>query len=259
MARRGDLGIDGCVYRITGDGSAIAILQIPERPTSLTFLPKGDLVIATRDEKNLLLARGTKTSLFAELSSIAAGRVCDLTSGRDGTVYATCFEMNVGATGELGHSQILAVRDDRNAEVVATNMAYPNGLALIAGKELLVAETLGNRVLIFAIDQYGHLGHRRIFANCEGISPLGLCVDAEGAVWVAAARQPLFLRIRQGGAVTHRIQVRGRRGLACHLGGADGKTLYCVTGAANEAAFPNRSHTRRIETTTIDVPGQGAL
>jgi hypothetical protein len=52
--------------------------------------------------------------------------------------------------------------------------------------------------------------------------------------------------------------VPGRHGLACHLGGADGKTLYCVTGAANETAFPNRSHTRRIETTTIDVPGQCA-
>jgi sugar lactone lactonase YvrE len=250
--------MDGCIYRISSDGNTVATLQIPEGPTGLTFLPNGDLVIATRGEQKLLLARGTKTSLFAELSSVAAGRVCDLTSGRDGTVYVTCFEMNIGTTGGLGSSQILAVRDDRDTEVLATNMAYPNGLAVTAGKELLVAETLGNRILTFAIDEYGRLGHRRTFANCEGISPLGICVDAEGAVWVAAARQPLFLRIRQGGAVTHRVHVPGRHGLACHIGGADGKTLYCVTDAANETAHSNHHHTRQVETTTIDVPGQCA-
>lgn len=250
---------DGCIYRISSEGDAVAILKIPERPTGLTFLLNGDLVIATRDKQKLLPARGTKTSLFAVLSSVAGGRVCDLTSGRDGTVYVTCFEMNVGTTGGLGSSQILAVRNDRDTEVMARNMAYPNGLALTAGKELLVAETLGNRILTFAIDEYGRLGHRRIFANCEGISPLGICVDAEGAVWVAAARQPLFLRIRQGGAVTHRVHVPGRHGLACHIGGADGKTLYCVTDAANETAHSNHHHhTRQVETTTIDVPGQCA-
>ena len=50
--------IDGCIYRISSDGNAVAILQILEGPTGLTFLPNGDLMIATRGEQKLLLARG---------------------------------------------------------------------------------------------------------------------------------------------------------------------------------------------------------
>jgi uncharacterized protein (DUF983 family) len=45
-----------------------------------------------------------------------------------------------------------------------------------------------NRLLGFKIDSHGALLHRKVFANLEGMSPLGICEDADGAVWAAAAR-----------------------------------------------------------------------
>src|SRR6185437_6686783 len=116
-------------------------------------------------------------------------------------------------------------------------------------------ETLGNRLLAFKIDSDGTLLHRKVFANFEGMSPLGLCEDSEGAVWVAAARQPLFVRVQQGGRVTHRVHVPGRHAVACQLGGQDGRTLFCITIAANLDDYPNRQQTARVEMTAVDVPG----
>src|SRR5260221_5939424 len=87
------------------------------------------------------------------------------------------------------------------------------------------------------------------------MSPLGICEDSEGAVWTAAARQSLFVRVLQGGRITHRVHVPGRHAVACQLGGRDGRTLFCLTVAANLSDHPNREQTARIETASVDVPG----
>jgi hypothetical protein len=39
------------------------------------------------------------------------------------------------------------------------------------------------------------------------------------------------------------------------LGGRDGRTLFCLTVAANLDDYPNRQQTARVETTSVDVPG----
>ena len=57
--------------------------------------------------------------------------------------------------------------------------------------------------------------------------------------------------LREGGAITHSIDLAPRGAYACMLGGADRKTLYVITnnvGVANEG---------RIETMRVDVPAAG--
>jgi hypothetical protein len=56
---------------------------------------------------------------------------------------------------------------------------HPNGLAITSAHEVLVAETLGNRVIAFQMGNDGALLHRRVFANFERMSPLGICADSE--------------------------------------------------------------------------------
>src|SRR5258708_37389574 len=119
----------------------------------------------------------------------------------------------------------------------------------------MVAETLVNRLLAFQIEADGTLLHRRVFQNVERTTPLGICADSEGAVWTAAARQPLFVRFMQGGRVTHRVHVPGRHAISCQLGGRDGRPLFCLTVAANLREYPDRQQTARVETTLVDVPG----
>ena len=189
------------------------------------------------------------------MTDVASGYLRDLAVARDGNAYVTSFDADASGPDCFASARVLLATPNGDIRSVADNIAHPNGLAITSAHELLVAETLGNRLIAFKIDDDGALLHRKVFANFEGMSPLGICEDSEGAVWAAAARQSLFVRVQQGGRVTHRVHVPGRHAIACQLGGRDGRTLFCLTAAANLDDYPNRRQTARVETTTVDVPG----
>ena len=56
-------------------------------------------------------------------------------------------------------------------------------------------------------------------------SPDGICLDREGAVWVAAFDEDAFIRLNRDGRELQRIEVPGRRAIACALGGPERRTL----------------------------------
>jgi len=62
----------------------------------------------------------------------------------------------------------------------------------------------------------------------DGAVPDGICLDAEGAVWVASPLSAEVLRVREGGEITHRIHV-ATQAYACMLGGSEGNTLFVLT------------------------------
>jgi sugar lactone lactonase YvrE len=244
----------GKVFCIDLDGKITIVADVPGRPFGLGFLPDGGLLIASMTQR-LILKFGPETSaVFADMADVAVGNLRDMTVARDGNTYVTSFDADAAGPDCFASARVLLATPDGKIRSVADNVAHPNGLAITSAHDLLVAETLGNRVIAFQIGNDGALLHRRVFANFERMSPLGICADSEGAVWAAAARQPLFVRVLQGGRVTHRVHVPGRHAVACQLGGRDGRTLFCLTVAANLDDYPNRQETARIETTSVDVP-----
>jgi sugar lactone lactonase YvrE len=244
----------GKVFRIDLDGKVTIVADVPGRPFGLGFLPDGGLLIASMTQR-LILKFGPETSaVFADMADVAVGNLRDMTVARDGNTYVTSFDADAAGPDCFASARVLPATPDGKIRSVADNVAHPNGLAITSAHDLLVAETLGNRVIAFQIGNDGALLHRRVLANFERMSPLGICADSEGAVWAAAARQPLFVRVLQGGRVTHRVHVPGRHAVACQLGGRDGRTLFCLTVAANLDDYPNRQETARIETTSVDVP-----
>jgi sugar lactone lactonase YvrE len=74
-----------------------------------------------------------------------------------------------------------------------------------------------------------------VFAPLPGRAPDGICLDAEGAVWVADARGKACVRVREGGELTDVIDT-GRGCYACALGGSDGKTLFVCTAEGYDLA-----------------------
>jgi sugar lactone lactonase YvrE len=245
----------GKVFRIDLDGKVTIVAEVPTRPFGLGFLPDGSLLVASMTQRLILKFGAEKPTIHADLSGIASGYLRDLVVARNGNAYVTSFDADASGPDCFASARVLLTTPDGNIRSVADSIAHPNGLAITSAHDLLVAETLGNRLLAFKIDSDGTLLHRKVFANFEGMSPLGLCEDSEGAVWVAAARQSLFVRVQQGGRVTHRIHVPGRHAVACQLGGQDGRTLFCITGDANLDDYPNRQQTARVEITAVDVPG----
>jgi sugar lactone lactonase YvrE len=86
--------------------------------------------------------------------------------------------------------------------------------------------------------------------------PDGICLDAEGAVWVADPIGRRVFRVREGGEVTDQIDFDDVP-VACVLGGDGRRTLMiCVAADWKRDALAGRT-TGRILATDVAVPGAG--
>ena len=139
------------------------------------------------------------------------------------------------------------------ARVVADNMFRPNGTVITPDeKTLIVSETGGSCLTAFDILPDGGLLNRRVWAKPDNFTPDGICLDAEGAIWVANIVNAEVLRVLEGGEITNRIKV-STIAYSCALGGLDRRILFiCTSDFA-----PDRLSTGHIEMIKVDVPGAG--
>ena len=86
--------------------------------------------------------------------------------------------------------------------------------------------------------------------------PDGICLDAEGAVWVSDPQNKEVVRFRDGGEVVERIELGDRGAYACMLGGTDRKTLFVCTNTGSGPEIAKR-RTGKIEIASVDIPGVG--
>jgi sugar lactone lactonase YvrE len=108
------------------------------------------------------------------------------------------------------------------------------------------SESFVGRLTAFDIETDGGLSNRRVFA--EGVAPDGICLDAEGAVWVTAGISSVA-RVAEGGEVLQRVELprEHRAPLALMLGGPDRRTLFILT-AEWRAADSTDTNLQRITT-----------
>jgi sugar lactone lactonase YvrE len=124
------------------------------------------------------------------------------------------------------------------------------------GRTLIVAETLAHRLSAFDIAADGALSGRRLFAALDGCFPDGICLDADGAVWVADARSSRVVRVGADGRVLHTVATGQNGAFACMLGGPDRRTLFVLTNTGSGPAMAAKRD-GRIETYRVDVAGAG--
>jgi sugar lactone lactonase YvrE len=152
----------------------------------------------------------------------------------------------------------MRLTSDLQLSVVATEVVVPNGMAVDAeGRRLLVCETGADRITMFDIADDGGLRNRRMFA--DGLpGPDGVCLDAEGAVWVGCYRSGQFLRVHEGGSCTARVPVpHPRWAVAPMLGGADRRTLYLISNDTDHERLPAGISSGYLDAVAVDVPGAG--
>ena len=53
-----------------------------------------------------------------------------------------------------------------------------------------------------------------------------------------------------------RISVKGRRAVACALGGDAGRRLFCISAETTHEDLMRGKSTARIDTVRIEIPGQ---
>jgi sugar lactone lactonase YvrE len=160
--------------------------------------------------------------------------------------------------GEAERTTCIAlVGVDGSVVSAADDITFPNGMVITPdGKTLIVGETFAHRLTAFDISTGGMLTNRRVFAETPGCFPDGICLDAEGAVWVTNPQGDSVLRVFEGGRVAEKVNTGERRSFACMLGGADRRTLFILTNTGSGPAMAQKKE-GRIETVQVDVPGTG--
>jgi sugar lactone lactonase YvrE len=160
--------------------------------------------------------------------------------------------------GEAQRTTCLArVDPDGTVTRAADDLMFPNGTVITPdGRTLIVGETFAGRLTAFDVGADGSLSRRRVFASIDGCYPDGICLDAEGAVWVADPRGNRVVRVLEGGRIARTISTGPRGSYACMLGGADRRTLYVCTNSGSGPAMAEKTD-GRIEAIRVEVPGAG--
>ena len=247
-------------------------LTLPaDRPSGLGFLPDGRLLVVSMEDRLLFCLDPDGLRVVTDFAGIEGATINDMVVDGQGRAYIGNRVGPVG--GPVPMDTVVLVTPDGSTRVVADEIAFPNGSVITAdGRTYIVAETQGHRLAAFDIDADGGLSGRRVYADLGEADPDGICVDAEGAVWVASPATSEFLRVQEGGNVTDRIRVQDRWAVACALGGSDRRTLFLSTSrttGANIGAMVKEVREHRtitdpfskaqgaVETVTVDVPGAG--
>jgi sugar lactone lactonase YvrE len=250
---------DNKVYALSNKGQTEALVDVPNRPSGLGFLSDGSLIIASAKDSKLLRFADGQLGEYADLSAHTTGWLNDFAVDARDRIYAGNFGYDFVA-GEARKATCLhRVDPDGAVETVATEMEFPNGSVVTGnGRTLIVAETWNARLIAFDLNEDGRLSNRRVFADLVNRQPDGICADAEGGIWTGIYNTGEFVRVIEGGSITHHIQFEGS-GISCTLGGAEGRTLFMTVFLGTESDMAAGKRDSAVYTTDapISAPGFG--
>jgi sugar lactone lactonase YvrE len=247
----------GRVFAVGMDGVAEMIVEVEGEPSGLGWLPDGRLLVVSMQDRRLLRLDPGGLTEVADLSPLASFHCNDMVVDRAGRAYVGNFGFDLYKQESPRGANLILVHPDGRTEVAAKDLMFPNGAVITPdGKTLIVGESFGACLTAFDVAPDGGLHNRRVWAKLEGAVPDGICLDEEGAIWVAS---PVgvggVLRVREGGEVTERIAVENDA-FACMLGGPDRRTLFICT-APDSDPMKTTDCRGRIEIVEVDVAGAG--
>jgi sugar lactone lactonase YvrE len=248
---------DGKVIAASMDGQTETIVEVSADPSGLGWLPDGRLLVVSMHDRRLLRLDAEGLTEVADLTPYATFHCNDMVVDAQGRAYVGNFGFDLNAGDKPVAANLILVHPDGRSEIAAEDLQFPNGTVITPdGKTLIVGESFGARLTAFDIAEDGTLNGRRVWAELKGAVPDGICLDEEGAIWLASpVGKGGLLRVREGGEVTDRIAVE-HDAFACMLGGPDRKTLFICTSASPDPAKTG-NRLGRIEVVDVAVPGAG--
>jgi len=238
-------------------GRAETIVEVPGQPSGLGWRPDGTMLIVSMTDRRLMRFSGGKLSVEADLGGLATGHCNDMIVDASGRAYVGNFGFDRHAGEAQRTTCLIRVDTDGSVHKAADDLLFPNGTVITPdGKTMIIGETFAKRLTAVDIAADGSLSNRRLWAETPNCNPDGICLDAEGGIWVTGAFTHHMVRVLEGGKITHDLDLGARAAYACMLGGADRRTLFVITNSGSGPAIADKRD-GRIETIRVDVPGAG--
>jgi len=256
---------DDAVFSVSPDGERRVEVPFDGEPAGLGWLPDGRLLINSRLDRAILRREEDGTLVrHGDLTPWATWHANDMVVAANGQAYAGNFGFDLDGlyggsvpASAIASTSLVRVDPDGTTSEAAADIAFPNGTVITEdGGTLIIAESFGGKLTAFDREADGTLTNRREWAALEGIAPDGICLCADGSVWVSNALAHECVRVAEGGEVQERV-VTSMNCYACMLGDDDRRTLYLVTAADSNAAVARAARNGALEKVRTTVPGAG--
>ncbi len=220
----------GDIVTIDADGALVERQSVGTVAAAFRPRDAGGLVIAVERGFALLSSDGELTALAEVWSDPTVGMndgACD-TQGR-----FLCGSMAYDAAAGRGSLHRLEL--DGSTTTVLDGVTISNGLAFSPdGSSAVFIDSMTQQVRRYRLpaDDGRWLDYDVVVDIDPAVgTPDGLCVDAEGGIWVALWNGSAVHRYSATGELTDAVALPVPQVTACALGGPDGRTLFITTSA----------------------------
>lgn len=186
-----------------------------------------------------ILDPGPPVRLLAALPQQPGVRANDAAVDPAGRIWVGTMALDA----EPGRGALHRIDLDGTVHSVLTDLSIPNGMDWTPdGTTMYFAESVDGLVHVFDVDPADGrvVGRRRPIEPPGPGVPDGLCLDADGCLWVAMHDGGCILRLSPDGQVVDTLHLPVARPTSCAFGGEGLDVLY-VTSAADGA----EEHQRR--------------
>jgi sugar lactone lactonase YvrE len=166
---------------------------------------------------------------------------------------------------EVGRGSLYRFHESSGTETVMANVTISNGLGWSAdARTMYFVDSGPGTVCAFDVDANGDVSNQRVLVQFDVTNegtPDGLCMDAEGALWLAVWGGYEVRRYSPSGEQLARVQISTAQPSCCTIGGANGTTLYVTTAREDmsDELLEREADAGRLFTVDVGVAGTPLL
>ena len=246
-----------CIKSASINGLVQTVQGLPYVPGCFSVLIDGAFIVSDAWRRTMFRLGPAGQQQVADISSLAQFCLNDVVVDSCGGIYVcdVGYDFQDPLVDPMPNGTIIYISVDGTSSVVARDLFSPSGMIIIPDRRtLIVAETLGHRLTAFDISSEGGLQNSRVWAQFhDDITPIGICLDTGGGIWVAGA-VPHAIRVSEGGEIDQKISTE-QLVFATALGGPQGRSLFLCTCDSNDPVMTRRAYNATIEVAEVDTAG----
>jgi sugar lactone lactonase YvrE len=265
---RGELNwvdvLTGRFFRARADGETIDVVRTYEVGGTLTALaplenrPDG-WIVAMNQSISMLNESGE----LRELASPEARHAPDVRMN-DGSAdpWGRFWVGSMAIDESEGRGSLYRFHESSGSVTMLDDVTISNGLGWSPDQRTMYYVDSGpGTIYVFDVGESGEISNQRPFVQfdvaTEG-APDGLCVDEEGAIWVAIWGGYEVRRFSPDAEQLARVKISTAQPSCCSIGGANGTTLYVTTAREDMAqeALDREPDAGRLFSVDVGVAGR---